>query len=420
MPHPPASLDLELITIGTELLLGFTVDTNSAFIGQTLASVGVRVTRRTSVSDEGAAISAAVAEALARSSLVITVGGLGPTRDDLTKRVIADLFGAPLHFQQDLWDQLVARFARLGRVPAPSNRSQAEVPEGALVLPNARGTAPGLWLSGEPGEVIMLPGVPSEMRGLMETGVLPRLRERTGGRGAVTTRIFRTTAIPESTLAERLEAVEDTLGGLTLGYAPGYEGVDLRLTSWGGTPEGAAEALDRAETQIRAAAGTHCYGTGDADLSAVLLDACKQRGLTVAVAESCTGGLVGQRLTEVPGCSSAFRGGVIAYHNELKTSLLGVPESMLQAHGAVSEPVVRAMVQGAARITGAGVAVSVSGIAGPDGGSEEKPVGTVWFGFLAGDRVEAARIIFPGSRAEIRARAAQYALYGLWRLVEGG
>jgi len=418
MPLPPASLDLELVTIGTELLLGFTVDTNAAFIGQALASVGVRVTRRTSVPDDGGAIGAAVAEALSRAPLVMTVGGLGPTRDDLTKRVVADLFGAPLRFDQGIWDGLVARFARLGRVPAASNRSQAEVPEGAQVLPNARGTAPGLWLSGGPGEVIMLPGVPSEMRGLMATGVLPRLRERTGGRGGVTTRIVRTTAIPESTLAERLDGVENGLRELTLGYAPGVEGVDLRLTSWGGEPEAAAASLDRAEAQIRAAAGAHCYGTGEADLAAVLLDSCRRRGVSVAVAESCTGGLIGQRLTDVPGSSSVFRGGVIAYHNALKASLLGVPEPILEAHGAVSEPVVRAMAVGAARVAGAEAAVSVSGIAGPEGGTDEKPVGTVWFGFLVGNRVETARIVFPGSRTEVRARAAQYALYGLWRLVE--
>ncbi len=418
MPLPPASLDLELVTIGTELLLGFTVDTNSAFIGNTLAEVGVRVARRTSVSDDGAAIGAAVAEALTRSPLVLTVGGLGPTRDDMTKRVVADLFGAPLRFDQDLWEQLLARFARFGRVPAPSNRSQAEVPEGALVLPNARGTAPGLWLSGTPGEVIMLPGVPSEMRGLMETGVLPRLGQRTGGRGAITTRVVRTTAIPESTLAERLAPLEDSLGTLTLGYAPGVEGVDLRLTSWGGSPENAMPALDRAEAELRGAAGAHCYGTGEADLAAVLLDACQRRGLSVAVAESCTGGLVGQRLTEVPGSSSVFLGGVIAYHDSLKTSLLGVEEALLKSHGAVSEPVVRAMASGAARATGARAAISVSGIAGPGGGSDEKPVGTVWFGFLVDDRFEAARVVFPGSRAEVRGRAAQYALFGLWRLIE--
>ncbi|MHB1329126.1 MAG: competence/damage-inducible protein A [Gemmatimonadales bacterium] len=419
MPLPPAPLDLELITIGTELLLGFTVDTNAAFIGRTLAEVGVRVARRTSVSDDPAAIAAAVSEALSRSPLVLTVGGLGPTRDDMTKRVVADLFDAPLRFDQAIWEQVVARFARLGRVPSPSNRSQAEVPEGALVLPNARGTAPGLWLSGAPGEVIMLPGVPSEMRGLMEAGVLPRLRQRTGGSGAITTRVVRTTAIPESTLAERLTAVEDGLGALTLGYAPGLEGVDLRLTSWGGDPDEAQLALTRVEAELRLAAGAHCYGTGHADLAAVLLDACRARGLSLAVAESCTGGLVGQRLTEVPGSSAVFRGGVIAYHNELKTSLLGVEDRLLQEHGAVSEPAVRAMARGAARVVGARAAVSVSGVAGPDGGSDDKPVGTVWFGFVVDDRVEASRVVFFGSRAEVRARAAQYALFGLWRQIEG-
>jgi nicotinamide-nucleotide amidase len=409
-------MQIELITIGTELLLGFTVDTNGAHLGQRLAEAGVRVARRTSVGDDPAQIERAVREALGRTGLVLTTGGLGPTRDDMTKKVVAALFDAPLEFRPALWDGLVARFARIGRVPSESNRCQAEVPAGATVLPNRRGTAPGLWLRGAPGEVIMLPGVPTEMRGLLADEVLPRLRERAGGR-AITSRILRTTGVPESTLAERLQAVEDGLAPLSLAYLPGLEGVDLRLTAWDLDPAEAAGLLDRAEAALRAALGPFCYGGGTDDLAALLLAELRARGHRLAVAESCTGGLVGGRVTAVPGSSDVFVGGTIAYADRVKVARLDVPEALLARHGAVSEAVVRAMAEGAQVAHGATAAVAVTGVAGPGGGSEEKPVGTVWFGFALGARVEAQRVGFPGSRADVRARAAQFALHGLWRRV---
>lgn len=411
-------MDIELVTIGTELLLGFTVDTNSAFMGRVLAEAGVRIARRTSVRDTPGEIQVAVREALERSRFVITTGGLGPTRDDMTKKVVADLFGAPLEFHQPIWDELVARWSRFGRKISDANRCQAEVPRGATVLPNARGTAPGLWLAGAPGEVVMLPGVPSEMRGLLRDAVVPRLAERAGGT-AILSRVLRTTGIPESTLADKLTEVEDQLEPLTLAYLPGLEGVDLRLTAWDMTAAAAMPLFDAAETKIRAVTGDHCYGTGDADLAAVLLDRCRERGLTVAVAESCTGGMIGERITAVPGSSDVFLGGVIAYANDLKTGFLGVDAAIVDRDGAVSEAAAKAMAAGVARRTGADLAVAVTGVAGPGGGTEEKPVGTVWFAFAAGDRVDAVRVGFPGTRADVRGRAAQFALHGLWRAAHG-
>lgn len=412
-------MDLEIVTIGTELLLGFTVDTNGAYLGRRLAEAGVRVARRVSVGDDPPAIREAVREGLARTGFVLTTGGLGPTRDDMTKKIVADLFGVPLEFQQPLWDDLVAKFARFGRVPVESNRCQAEVPHGATVLPNRRGTAPGLWLRGELGEVVMLPGVPVEMRGLLAEQVLPRLQDRAGG-AAVTSRVLRTTGVPESTLAERLRPVEDGLAPLTLAYLPSLDGVDLRLTAWRLEPEDAVGHFTRAETAIRAILGDHCYGSEEDDLARVLLDELVARRLTLAVAESCTGGLVGGRITAVPGSSAAFLGGVIAYANAVKTGTLGVPGELLERHGAVSGEVAEAMARGAATAFGTGTAVAVTGIAGPDGGSPDKPVGTVWFGFAVAGAVDAQRVGFPGGRAEIRGRAAQFALHGLWRRVRGG
>ncbi len=406
-------MNLELVTIGTELLLGFTIDTNSAFVGQALAAAGVRVVRRTSVPDEADAVRDAVREALARTRLVLTTGGLGPTRDDLSKHVVAGLFDLPLDFHQDIWDDLAARWARMGRKLGERNRGQAEVPRGAVVLPNRWGTAPGLWFSGDLGEVIMLPGVPSEMRGLVTHEVVPRLAARAGAR-VIRSLVVRTTGIPESTLAERVSDLEDTLGPLTLAYLPGLEGVDLRLTAWDTLPEAADATLTAAAAKLEARLGDHAYGRDEDDLAAVLLETCRARGLTIAVAESCTGGLVGTRLTEVPGSSSVFVGGMICYADSLKEEL-GVPGRILLTHGAVSEETVRAMATAARERFGTSLAAAVSGIAGPDGGSAEKPVGTVWFAFADAHGLETAHYVFPGSRRDIRARAAQFVLLGLLR-----
>ena len=406
-------MDLELVTIGTELLLGFTIDTNSAFLGQALAAAGVRITRRTSVPDEASAVEQAVAEALARSRFVITTGGLGPTRDDLTKHAVAGLFGLPLEFHQDIWDDLAARWARMGRKIGDRNRGQAEVPRGALVLANRWGTAPGLWISGGPGEVILLPGVPTEMRGLVTHEVVPRLATRAGKR-VIRSRTVRTTGIPESTLADRISDIEDSLAPLTLAYLPGLEGVDLRLTAWDSDAEVGDHALAAAAARLTERLGENAYGAEDADLAAVLLDECKGRGLTISLAESCTGGLVGVRITAVPGSSAVFAGGMICYDDALKREL-GVPDRILEEQGAVSEGTVRAMAEAARSRYGTSLSAAISGIAGPDGGTEDKPVGTVWFAFAGGQGVESVRYAFPGSRADIRARAAQFALLGLLR-----
>jgi len=407
-------MDIELITIGTELLLGLTVDTNGAEIARSLAAQGVQVTRRTSVADRGEEIRAAVAEALQRTGAVLTTGGLGPTRDDITKKVVADLFDAPLEFDEGVWQSLLERFARLERKPAESNRSQAEVPRGATVLPNRWGTAPGLWLEGTPGLAIMLPGVPLEMRRLLEHEVLPRLTGR-GADSVIRSLLVRTSGIPESSLAERLGDIEGEIAPLTLAYLPGLEGVDLRLSAWGLAPEEADRRLTAAARLLRARGGSNVYGEGDSDLAALVLQEARSRRARLAVAESCTGGLLGARLTEIPGSSDVFVGGVIAYDNALKVELLGVPNALLAEHGAVSEPVARAMAEGAVRRFGVSGAVSVTGVAGPGGGTAEKPVGTVWIACALDGTVDTRRSLFPGTRHEIRARAAQAALLLLYR-----
>ena len=408
---------IELLTIGTELLLGFTIDTNSAEIGRALSAAGIPVVRRTSVTDDPAAIESAAREALARTGAFLATGGLGPTADDITKKVIADLFGLPLEYHEEIWQGLLERFRRFGRVPSEKNRSQAEVPQGAVVLPNRWGTAPGLWIEGKAGLAILLPGVPSEMRGLLTYEVLPRLAGRGGGR-VVSSRLVRTTAVPESTLAERLGDIEPRLMPLSLAYLPGSTGVDLRLTAWNLSPSEAEARLAAGAAELRRLAGEWVYAEGETDLAAVLLERARGEGLTIGTAESCTGGLVGGRLTAIPGSSRAYRGGVVAYDNAVKEAQLGVPASLIAQHGAVSAPVAEAMARGAGERFGVDLAMSVTGIAGPDGGSDEKPVGLVFVGTLARGTVEVSRHLFPGNRQEVRERSAQMALFRLLKRLD--
>jgi nicotinamide-nucleotide amidase len=365
------------------------------------------------VADRPDEIRDAVSDALKRTGAVLTTGGLGPTRDDITKKVVADLFEAPLEFDETVWTNLLERFARLERTPAASNRSQAEVPRGATVLRNRWGTAPGLWLEGPPGLAILLPGVPHEMRRLLEHEVVPRLANRATGL-VIRSHVVRTSGIPESSLAERLGDIERDIAPLSLAYLPGLEGVDLRLSAWNLEGGEADQRLRNAANLLRERAREWVYGEEDNDLAALVLDGLRSHGTRLALAESCTGGLLGARITEIPGSSDVFLGGVIAYDNVPKMELLGVPAALLAEHGAVSEPVARAMAEGAARRFAVGAALSVTGIAGPGGGSPSKPVGTVWFGCILEGTVETWRVLFAGTRHEIRARAAQAALLHLY------
>jgi len=409
-------MKLEVVTIGTELVLGLTPDTNAADLGRALAAAGAEIVRHVSVPDRPAAIRAAIAEALERTGFVIATGGLGPTRDDMTKLEVAALFGKPLRLDAGVLASLEARFRRLGRPMPAVNRTQAEVPEGATVLPNPRGTAPGLWIEDDRGRVaVLLPGVPSEMRGLLVEEVLPRVAQRVGNPRVVLSRTLRTTGVPESALAERIGSVEDDIAPLTLAYLPSTDGVDLRLTAWSLPPEEAEQRLTAHAAALRARLEDHYYGQDGADLAAVVLDLL--RGQRLAVGESCTGGLIAARITAVPGASEVFVGGVVAYANGTKTDLLDVPAATLEAHGAVSEQAVRAMAEGVQRRFDAGAAIAVTGIAGPGGGTPEKPVGTVWLAARLGSDTNAVKRVFPGDRGEIRARAAQAALDLLRRIL---
>jgi len=410
---------LEVLTIGTELLLGYTVDTNAAELGRALAAAGVEITRRTTVADRPEAIRAGVAEALDRAGFVITTGGLGPTRDDMTKTVVAELFGKRLVLDERLLASIQARFDRMGRPMPDINRTQAEVPEGAVILPNARGTAPGLWVEDAGGRVVvLLPGVPREMRGLLVEEVLPRIVARQGGaRRVVLSRTVRTTGVSESALAERVGPIEPDIAPLTLAYLPSVEGVDLRVTAWGLELKDAEARLAAVVARLEAAVGEHAYGEDDADLAAVLLEALRKGRHRLAVAESCTGGMVGERVTNIPGASDTFIGGVVAYADVIKTAALKVPLETLEAYGAVSEETVRAMAEGAQRLFSADCTIAVTGIAGPGGGTPEKPVGTVWLAARVHTTTRALKRVLPGDRDDVRRRAAQAGLDLLRRLL---
>jgi nicotinamide-nucleotide amidase len=407
-------MNVELITIGDELLLGLTIDSNAAWLARELATIGVRVTWRTTVGDIAGDIAAAVRQALDRSGAAITTGGLGPTADDLTKPTIAEVFGRSMHFDEELWEGLKRIWRERGRpgeLPE-ANKQQVMIPDGATILRNRHGTAPGIWLEDERRRwIAMLPGIPREMRGLANDEVLPRIRTRMGdAQTALRSLTVRTTGIAESQLPSLLGEYAVEIEGMRVSYQPSPSGVDIRLTISGVTPAEAAERLRRAGEIVRQRIGDRVYGADGDDMAAVALQVCRARGWRVAVAESCTGGLLGERLTNIPGASDTFLGGIIAYDNAVKEGLLGVPRAELLAHGAVSERVAAAMAAGARTSTGADVGLAITGIAGPDGGTPEKPVGTVWVAVDTplGAQTYGGRLI--GDRSEIRYRATQSVL----------
>ena len=414
---------LELVTIGDELLLGFTVDTNAAFLARTLSEIGVEIVRRATVGDESERIAQAVRDALDRTGAVITTGGLGPTADDRTRPAIAQVFGRALRMDEAVMAQIAARFKRYGYTSMPaSNSVQAMVPEGATVLDNPNGSAPGLWIEDERGRwVAMLPGVPHEMRAMTTEVIVPMLTKRYATNGAVVlSRTVRTTGIGESALAELLgEDGHDTVAGLPLAFLPGWEGVDLRITAHDLPRPQAEAALEQAEAKLRSHADRYVYGRDAANLAAVVLDLCRAKDWHIGTTESCTGGMLGERITAIPGSSDVYVGGVVAYDDRVKTSALGVPAALIREHGAVSEPVARAMASGIRSVLGTDIGIGITGIAGPTGGTPDKPVGTVWIATDVGGDVQATGRRYLGDREDVRRRSAQAALDQVRRSISG-
>ncbi len=407
-------MNVEVVTIGDELLLGFTVDTNAAHLARELAATGVGIARRTTCGDEPEKIAAAVKEALDRTGAVITTGGLGPTSDDLTKPSIAAIFGRAMKFDDAIWEELKVRWASYrwtGTIPE-SNKQQAMIPEGAVILKNRHGSAPGIWLEDDRGRwVAMLPGVPREMRGMLADELMPRIEARaTGEKTVVASLTLRTIGIGESALADLLGPLAKGPPGLPLAYLPHVDGTDLRLTTRDSSPQVTQDRLNAGALQLKAVLGEYVYGEGKTDLAAVVLDLLRERSQRIAVAESCTGGMLGARLTAIAGSSDVVLGGVIAYANEVKETHLGVRRETLREFGAVSEETAREMAAGACERFNAQVGVAITGIAGPGGGTPEKPVGTVCIAVTASGTTRSVRVQMLGDRDEVRRRSAQAAL----------
>ena len=390
----------EIVAVGTELLLGQIVDTNSAWIGEQLALSGIDCHRYTVVGDNRERMMAAFCEALDRADAVIVTGGLGPTQDDITREVVAELMGVTMERDQALVDRIEARFAGRGRKMPANNLRQADVPVGATTMSELPGTAPGLICPVGDKVLYTVPGVPWEMKEMLEGSILPDLRRRAGAVSVIGSRTLRTWGQSESGLAEMLADEIDRLdleGGSTLAFlASGMEGLKVRITAKAATSVEVEAILDDEEARVRGVIGPIVFGMDGANMESVVLDELVAQGLTLATAESLTGGLIGSRLTDVPGSSRAFRGSVVAYAGDVKRQLLGVPEGPV-----VSEEAVSAMATGVCRVLGADVSVAVTGVAGPGPQDGQEP-GTVWMATCVDGEVEAVRVLFPFDRVRTR------------------
>jgi nicotinamide-nucleotide amidase len=423
-------LRIEIVAVGTELLLGQIADTNSKWMGEHLAAAGVASHFHQAVGDNHERIVLAFRTALARSDGVIVCGGLGPTHDDITREAIAEVMNVPLHRDDSAVEAMRAMFSSRGREMPQSNLRQAEVPEGATVIPQTKGTAPGLICPVGHKVIYAVPGVPYEMSDMFERGILPDLRRRMTERGESTgvtvSRVIRTWGMSESGLAETLADHIDALDALPAGPAPatiaflasGIEGIKVRVTVRADDDESAARLLDAQETEIRRilakAAGDVVFGIDDEAIEDAVAATVSSRGLTLGLAESLTGGLAASRLVNVPGASHWFRGSVVSYASEVKFEVLGVPEGPVVSGGAA-----RAMADGARRVLGADVGLSITGVAGPET-QDDQPPGTVFVGLArAGHDTESFSFSVPGDRERVRQYATIAALDLLRRTVGG-
>jgi nicotinamide-nucleotide amidase len=405
----------EIVTIGTEILLGDLVDTNTAWLSARLATLGVGVYRHTTVGDNRHRIADTLKEAASRADLVITTGGLGPTSDDLTNECLAAVTSREMVEYPEARAHVDEMFRRFGREPTANNYKQALFPEETELIPNPLGTAMGALLEAEGTLFATLPGVPSEMRGMFEETLQPLIRNRSDG--SIISRTLWFAGIGESALAEK---VQDFLDAADPTVAPlaGQGKVRLRITTRAATQEEAEDRIAPVEEEILVRLGEYYFGEDEETLESAVARLLQAQHSTLALAESCTGGLLAKLLTDMPGSSEYFKEGLVTYSNESKERLLGVPREMLAEHGAVSEPVARKMAAGARKVSGADLGLSVTGIAGPDGGTEEKPVGLVFVGLSDAEVNFAERLdlsAWARSRDAIRERSANRA-FDLLRL----
>ena len=399
----------EIIAVGSELLTPDRVDTNSLFLTAELNKLGIEVTRKGVVGDRREDIRDAFALSMARADVVIASGGLGPTEDDLTRDVAADLLGRKLESNPDVLLAIQERFRRIGRQMAEVNARQAMVPEGATALENLKGTAPGLWMEADGRLLILLPGPPNELQAMFARQVAERLAKRSGNVRQVT-RELRVVGMPESDLDQRISPIYTKYHDVqtTILAAPGE--IQIHLRAWTADAQGIAVVLDEMVERISMALAENVYTTMGESLEEVVANALTLNAATISTAESCTGGLLAERLTRTPGSSNYFLGGVVSYSNELKSAWVDVPAEIIESRGAVSPEVAVALADGIRRRTGSTLGVGITGVAGPAGGTPEKPVGLVHIALANGSTPRERGLHFPGDRERVRWQASQTAL----------
>jgi nicotinamide-nucleotide amidase len=407
----------EIITIGDEILIGQVIDTNSAWMAEALNGIGISVIQITSVSDREQAIVQALDQAGARADIIFITGGLGPTRDDITKNVLAGYFGSRLVRNDEVLEMVKEFITSRGVEMNELNLGQAMVPDNCTVIPNRWGTAPGMWFRKNGKDFIFMPGVPYEMKGIMTGFILPELRKR-HDLPVIIHRTVVTQGIPESHLAILLEKYEDTLSGeFRLAYLPSPGMVRLRLSITGKDREKTENLMNSELERLLKIVSDHLVATTDEKLEKIIGELLYKKGSTLSMAESCTGGMIAHLITSIPGSSRYFTGSVVAYSNKIKEEILGVKKEIIESFGAVSEQVVREMAAGAMKLFGTDYSVATSGIAGPDGGTMEKPVGLVWIAVASRDRIIAEKFNFGNQRDTNIQKASLTALNMLRKLV---
>lgn len=399
-----------ILTIGDELLIGQTVDTNSAWMGEKLSALGIKIVEKIAVADTKEGIESGLKRAIEKSQIILVTGGLGPTKDDITKKVLADFFGMGMRFDEPTYERIQRLFERWGRSTTDAHREQCYMPDGAQLLANKMGTAPGMLFEEMDSIIISMPGVPFEMKYIMEKSVLPMIKNKFTVQKIVHHTIL-TAGEGESRIARQIEKVVDSFPNhVSIAYLPNLGSVKLRLTAIGENESKLKEEINLYAKEIEDILGDLVFGYGKETLSSTIGKIALEKGLTIGTAESCTGGLVSSKIVLSPGASSYFLGSVTAYSYELKQTILGVKEETLQEHGAVSEETVKEMVLGANNHLGVDVSIAISGIAGPGGGTEEKPVGTIWMACGNESRIDTLKLSAGKNREKNIEYASNYAL----------
>lgn len=400
----------EIISTGDELIAGETLDTNGSYLAAQMKTLGISVIYKTSVGDDYELFMGLLDSAVKRSHIILCTGGLGPTEDDLTREVISDYLKIPLYLDEEsyLHIQEIFRFRNMD-MPL-SNKKQAMIPEGAEIIPNEVGTAPGFWIKYKNTEIIALPGVPLEMERMFETFVFPEIKKRRKEEQAIVTKILNCINISESSLGEKLSHLMKRGKNPLVGTKAGRGIISLRITAKGDTEKEAGQLIAKTEQEIRNILGSLIFGEGKERLEDIVGKLLENYGKTISTAESCTGGLISHKLTNVPGISSYFLQGVVTYSNDAKINILKVPEDLIIKYGAVSSQVAEAMAEGIRKLSGSDFSVAVTGIAGPGGGTDEKPVGLVYIAVGSSDKVTVHKFNFKGNREYIKERTANTAL----------